>query len=246
MKRCILLFLISVILVSCNAFPGASEKRIYFDEVPNEINTTAALKTFLSKNKNPKVVLRVNNSKYTITESENLESLYSIIERELMSNGFEVRDRLLFNQITENKDNTSNYENLYKKTDTDLILELMDMRPVPFTTNIYRDLRTGETKTGYGNATEFGGSIEFKVVIIKTNQFAGSYIFNTTPCTEYLNGCLYSPALLSSEEARRLEKIRKNQPVPPPSPELAIGIKKKNEDFVRYATQKLIAAMRSN
>ncbi|WOC51288.1 hypothetical protein BPO_0641 [Bergeyella porcorum] len=241
MKKHILFILVALSMIRCTAFSGVSEKTVYIEKVPDEINTTKALKSFLIKNKSPKVVLRVNNSRNKLTENENVEALYSIIEKELMANGFDVRDRQLFNQIVENKDNTINYENLYKKTDTDLIIELMEMSTnVPYSTNIYKDQGTGELKTTTFPYKTQGRSIEFKVIIIKTNQFAGSYKFNFTPC---MDGCVLQSAIPSFKELRKQNKYRKNDT---PTGYTIVHSKKENEDFVRESTQKLISAMRSN
>jgi len=230
-------------LVNCGSLPGASEKKSYFEKTPDEINTTTALKDFLAKNKSPKVVLRVNNSTNKLTENENVEVLYAIIEKELMANGFEVRDRQLFNQIVENKENTSDYTNLNKRTDTDLIIELMEMNTkVPYSTNIYIDGKTGDTKTSMFPYNNFGRNIEFKVIIIKTNQFAGSYKFNYTPCVD---GCIIQQATPSFQE---MKEMRKKQASETRTPEgfSVMYSKKENEDFVRLYTQKLIQSMRSN
>lgn len=241
MKKFLLSTIVFSTLISCAT--SSAGKISYIPKTADEINTTNSLRTFLSKNKNPKVVLRVNNSKYNLTQNENLEPLYSTIEKELMSNGFDVRDRLLFNQITENKDNTTDYQNLYSKTDTDLIIELMEMNAVPYVTNIYKDEKTGEEKTGTFDMTKYGSSVEFKVIIIKTNQFAGSYRFHTTPCIE---GCVYQAPILSFKDMKALNKLRKNQEPTNPEPKREYFDKKANEDFIRVATQKLISAMRNN
>lgn len=225
---------------SCSTFPGTSEKISYFEKSPDEISTTNALKEFLANNKSPKVVLRVNNSTNKLTENENVESLFAVIEKELMANGFQVRDRQLFNQIVDNKENTSDYENLYIKTDTDLIIELMEMNTkVPYSTNIYKDGKTGETKTSLFNYTDYGRSIEFKVIIIKSNQFAGSYKFNVTPC---VNGCIIQKASPSFKEMKENQiDERKNEP--------GYSVKydkSENEEYMKLFTRKLIDAMRDN
>lgn len=230
-------------LINCGSLSGAGEKKSYFEKTADEINTTNALKEFLNKNKSPKVVLRVNNSTNKLTENENVEALYAIIEKELMANGFEVRDRQLFNQIVGNNENTSDYSNLNKRTDTDLIIELMEMNTkVPYSTNIFTDGKTGESKTSMFPYTNYGRNIEFKVIIIKTNQFAGSYKFNYTPCTD---GCVIQQATPSFKELKEMRKKQANETKTPEGFSVMYS-KKENEDFVRLYTQKLIQAMRSN
>lgn len=236
-------FFVIISILNSACFSGSSARKVFFPEIPDEINTTNSLKSFLTKNKAPKVVLRVSNSKNKVTENENVDALYAVIEKELMSNGFEVRDRQLFNQIIDSKENTSNYEDLNKATDTDLIIELMEMNTkIPYFTNKYIDGSTSEEKTMTFKHTEYGRSIEFKVIIIKSNQFAGSYKFNFTPC---VNGCIIQAAIPSSKE---FKEMRKNQKAEVKNPVGYSGVynKRENEEFVRVSTQKLIHAMRDN
>lgn len=239
MKNAFILFFSAILIISC-ATKSVPTKLSYFEQSPDEIVTTPALKKFLQTNKYPKVVLRVNNSKSKITQEENKEYLYTIIEKELMSNGFDVRDRQLFNQITEGSENKANYTNLNKHTDTDLIIELVDENIVPYTTNIYIDPETGEQKTGQYVIDAFGVVIEFKIVMIKNNQFAGSYKFQMPPAPQ-----VYQQGFLGTKDLKILAKVAKNKSKGDPAPVNTFDDSKVNEGFYKEAAKRLINALRN-
>ena len=117
-KLNILLITLTLILSSCSV-----SKTLRFTQKSNDVVRTESLNEFLSKNKNPKVVLRVNESSISVTEGENNDYLYNAIENQLLASGFVVRDRQLFNQIIGNEENNIDYEKLKEKSDTDLIIE---------------------------------------------------------------------------------------------------------------------------
>jgi hypothetical protein len=140
-KLGLLILLISI--TSCS-----TTKILKFSQTPDEIIKTDALKAFLSQNKNPKVVLRVPESTYTVTEAEkneeyqreNKDYLYNAIENQLLASGFVVRDRQLFNQIVNNDENNIDYQQLKDKSDTDLIIELTKLdSKILYETNKYYD-----------------------------------------------------------------------------------------------------------
>ena len=99
MKKLIILLAIPF-LISCS-----STKTLKYSKKSDDIVTTQPLKDFLTNNKNPKVVLRVSDASYTVTEDENVDYLFNAIENQLLTSGFIVRDRQLFNQIIGNDDN---------------------------------------------------------------------------------------------------------------------------------------------
>uniref|UniRef100_UPI003517B70D hypothetical protein n=1 Tax=Xanthomarina gelatinilytica TaxID=1137281 RepID=UPI003517B70D len=125
---------------------GCTTKYIKFKPSENEIFSTDRLSTFLKSNPSPKVVLRTPSMSSQTAEEEDVSYLYSAIEKELLSNGFIVRDRNLFNQVVSNNENTVDYAKLKTKTDTDLIIELIKLdRKVIYETNEYY---TDKGKTG--------------------------------------------------------------------------------------------------
>lgn len=219
-----------LVLTSCS-----SSKTIKFAQKEHEVQTTESLSSFLNRTKNPKVVLRVNETSNNVTDKENNNYLYNAIENQLMASGFVVRDRQLFNQIIGNNENNANYDNLNKKSDTDLIIELTKLDPsVVYETNMYLDGNGNEKTDQYFTNKRFGATVEYKVVMIKNNEFAGLYRFNHTPCVE---GCQISQSYKDLQKNMRLN--RKNGVAP------YEGVEKNElEEFIKTSTRQLVAEMR--
>ena len=234
MKKTLLIGIgIALLTVACGT-PLSTVRTVKFSPKNNEITTTPSLKEYLSTNPNPKIVLRTSArlSSDNVTEKEQNNYLYNTIESELLKSGFIVRDRQLFEKIVTNSDNNTNYENLKQKSDTDLIIELTNLdRSIIYQTNKYSD-SDGREKTSSMLASKifYGATIEFKVIMINTNEFAGIYKFNYVPC---VNGCEIRPA-------KRLTKreVEETKPF-----ENSI-----DEDdlieFTRIATNQLVSEMR--
>ncbi len=153
-----------------------------------------------------------------------------------MASGFVVRDRQFFNQIIGNTENNVNYENLNKKSDTDLIIELTKLdRSVLYQTNKYYDKNGNEKADDFnGPFKKYGATVEFKVVLIKNNQFAGLYDFNYTPC---IDGCIVT---LSLKDIKNQMKVARKM-----GTQLYEGVEKNElEEFIKAATRNLVAEMR--
>ncbi|MDA7550112.1 hypothetical protein N8719_03800 [Flavobacteriaceae bacterium] len=224
MKNIIFLIILGLIL-SCSA-----TKTIKFTEIADEITTTSSLKTFLKNNPNPKIVLRTTGTALEITDAEASQRnyLYNAIENELLKNKFVVRDRQLFNQIVNNNENNNNYGNLKEKSDTDLIIELINLDPtVRYDTNKYYDSK-GKERTESSSWERYGATIEFKIIMIDNNEFAGIYKFNYTPC---IKGCLLNERYTKP----KLDEVEAYEGV-----EFDIL-----EDFVISATRDLVNEMRN-
>ncbi|WP_430468492.1 hypothetical protein [Winogradskyella ouciana] len=233
MKKTLLIALgISLLTFACGT-PLSTMRTVKFSPKNDEITTTPSLKQYLANNPNPKIVLRTSSRLNTdnVTEKEQNNYLYNTIESEFLKSGFIVRDRQLFEKIITNTDNNNNYVNLKEKSDTDLIIELTNLdRSIVYQTNKYYD-NNGEEKTSsiLENRNYYGATIEFKVIMINTNEFAGIYKFNYVPC---VNGCEFRPA--SRPTKRELEETKPYEAV--------------EEDtlieFVRSATNQLVSEMR--
>jgi hypothetical protein len=232
MKKIFIAVLLSSVILN---FSCSSSKTLRFSKKADEIVTTESLKNFLNNTKNPKVVLRVNDASYTVTEGENIDYLYNAIENQLLSSGFVVRDRQLFNQIIGNDDNNIDYQKLKDKSDTDLIIELTKLDPkIEYETNKYFDNNNDEKVDKYSKRKRYGASVEFKIVLINSNEFAGVYKFNYTPCVE---GCVLSKSL---KDLKKESKLFKKKGIKPYE-----GVEKDVlEEFIRDATKKLVAEMR--
>ncbi|WP_157483761.1 hypothetical protein [Maribacter hydrothermalis] len=231
MKKTYYLLAIScLILTNC-----ASTKTLKFSQKADDIVRTEPLKVFLNENKNPKVVLRVNESSMNVTEGENNDYLFNAIENQLLASGFVVRDRQLFNQIIGNDENNIDYKQLKEKSDTDLIIELTKLNPqVMYETNKYYDQKNRERIVPSYSYQKYGASVEFKVVMIRSNEFAGVYKFNYTPCVD---GCIISKSMseLQRERKNKMKEEEKGYE----------GVERNElEIFIKNATEKLVTEMR--
>lgn len=229
MKKIIFLVILPFV-VSCS-----STKTLKYSKKPDDIVTTNTLKSFLSEHKSPKVVLRVSDASYVVTKDENVDYLYNAIENQLLASGFIVRDRQLFNQIIGNNDNTIDYQKLKDKSDTELIIELTKIDPkIPYQTNKYYDKNNREKIESFGEHKRYGASIEFKIVLINSNEFAGIYKFNYTPCVD---GCVISKSFKDIQKELKIFKKKGVQPYEGVEADVL-------EDFVKNATKQLVAEMR--
>ena len=228
MKKYLLLPL-TLLIINCKPLQ-TSERIVKFTNKPDEITTTENLKKYLDGNPNPKIVLRTSAKKNEVTETENINYLYNVIESELLKNEFVVRDRQLFEKILADSDTNNNYKKLKEKSDTDLIIELTNLdRSIKYQTNKYYNSRGEEKTTSINNYVFAGATIEFKIIMIDSNQFAGIYKFNYVPCVD---GCDVSKQNYNnkneSDNSKPYEIVDKNTLV----------------DFVKIATNKLVIEMR--
>lgn len=197
---------LSLLLINC----GTPHKTGYikFQPTENEIIANSLLKDFLASNKMPKIVLRVPRSSSDVTEKSVYDVYYNAIEKEFLKAGFIVRDRALFNEILA-KNQSSDYSQIKELTDTDLILEVVNINPkVVYSTNKYfTKKKYKERLLPSGEIRKAGASAEFKIVMVKTNQLAGDFKFNYTPCDEG-KGCLETINLVTGASYTPMERGR--------------------------------------
>lgn len=184
------ILLISVTLFIATSC-GIKKGFLKFDKRNDEVFATSKIKEFMRKNPRPSIVLRVPNTNTDALQSDQNSYIYTAIEKELLKADFDLKDRGLFNQVV-NSQQGLDYSKISQLTGTDLILELVKINPkISISTN------KAYTKDGIPkltkdfNYTRDGASIEFKIIIVKNNDFGGSYTFNYTPCQDdsYLNDC---------------------------------------------------------
>ncbi|WP_343671722.1 hypothetical protein [Chitinophaga sp.] len=227
----------TIYLLSIAAILGtgcSTQKFVSFQSPPSETFTTNKLKVFLKDNPNPKVVLRVPNTKSSTTEEDANTYIYNTIEKELLKHNFIVRDRALFNEIIRKSGDKVDYSELKKNTDTDIILELTNLETdVVYRTNEYYTSKGQKHLFDRGDISAKGVKVDFKVVLIQDNEFAGNYNFNYTPC---LNGC-------QVEEGKRGPKYY-SQDNGKKQPYQTIS-HREMEDFFKDATNKLIVQLRN-
>ncbi len=121
----VILFLISISVSAC-----MMPQIVTTYQARNDLILKDSWKDFLTKNPNPKVVLRVPDSPKDITQSEMMtyNSLYSHIEKSMLEANFTVRDRSLLKEVLNRAGGELNYADIGKKIDTDVIVEIVNVK----------------------------------------------------------------------------------------------------------------------
>jgi len=156
----------------------------------DDIFTKPILKEYLNSTTTPTIVLRVPDQSTDILEESKYSNsqIYNTIEKEFAKSGFVVRDRALFQKVI-GQNAVSDYSKIKELTDTDLILEFVNLNTEDkYLTNKYIDNK-GKEKTIDGQFVIYGYKVEFKLISVDKNDIVGMYTFYYTPCT---NGCHYS------------------------------------------------------
>jgi hypothetical protein len=247
-KKYSILFLVSfsILLLSC----GTANYMVRYSPQPPDTYTNNNLKSFLKTNNKVNIVLRVPNVTEEVTTKNSGNSIaktsvyerandiyYNAIEKELLKAGFSVRDRGLFNEVLKKmqRDNKQNidYSQIKDLTETDIILEVIKIDPaVPYVTNklsVQDKKGNWKEQSFYGEYKRYGASAEFKVILLKNNEMAGTYKFNYAPCT---SGCD-----LSAFNAKVKLNIK--------GPQAYEGVEvDKMEEFIKGSTRDLISAIK--
>ncbi|HAV54224.1 MAG TPA: hypothetical protein DCX41_04730 [Aequorivita sp.] len=189
--KTILLILILTIFGSCSLQRGYVKLT---GKEQKEIITTNEIKKYMRANPNPSIVLKAPTSEDKSTQSDPNSYLYNAIEKQLLLEGFDVKDRGLFNEVI-GKSKEINYSEIKQLTGTDLILELVRFdTEIPYYTNIYYQKDGKEAIAKEDNFLLNGATIEFKITVIDGNKHGGSYLFNYVPCVERTDDCSCSVA----------------------------------------------------
>lgn len=230
----------------------APNKLVKFSKSPDDVYTNSNLKSFLKNNPQTNIVLRIpnanenvtskNSTDKTITSAPSMDVYYNDIEKEFLKAGFSVRDRGLFNEVLGkmSRDNNGNinYSQIKDLTNTDLIVEVIKINPsVPYVTNKSYTVGKKEKITESTSNREFkkfGASAEFKIIMVKNNEMAGTYTFNYNPCQD---GCPVS----SFAKPPLVIKTR----LAPPVPAYEGMEPNEMEDFIKHCARDLITAMKS-
>ena len=229
------------LLVAATLFAACSPtiQTIKFPKKPNEIFVNNNLKEFFKTNQTPNIVLRVPNSADKATSNtsnysnsrDNNSVLYNAIEKELLKEGFSVRDRGLFNEII-NKSGSTDYSKIKDLTNTDVILEVINIDPaIVYSTNKVTLIhKKRETETvGDIDYKRYGASVEFRIIMVKNNEIAGTYKYNYQPCP---NGCELGSFSFSGKRNNRQVELRETVSF------------NTMEEFIRLCTQDLIKSFR--
>jgi hypothetical protein len=190
MKNLYLLPAIFLMITGCGSYTSL----IKYQKLPDDVYANNNLKEYLKNNNSPKIVLRVPNTNDKATSNtiinQNNNVLYNSIEKELLKEGFNVRDRGLFNEIMD-KSKSADYSKLGEETDTDLILEVISINTdVLYSTNKITLVNNSNAAESSNitpiNYKKPGAAVEFRLIMVRKNEVAGNYKYNYTPCP---NGC---------------------------------------------------------
>jgi hypothetical protein len=224
-------FLITII--SCSP----SAKIIKFPKKADEVFANNNLKEFFKKNKSPNIVLRVPNSNDKATSNTSVSKdnnvLYNAIEKELLRQGFSVRDRGLFNEII-NKSGSTDYSKIKDLTNTDLILEVVNIDPaVVYSTNKITLVSKKRQNEALSNIDykRYGASVEYRLIMVNNNEIAGTYKYNYQPCAE---GCALGTFSLTGRRSNPQVVLKETVSV------------NTLEEFIKLCTQDLIKSFRTN
>ncbi|MCR6720047.1 MAG: hypothetical protein NVV59_07035 [Chitinophagaceae bacterium] len=230
-KNLLIVALVAIVFTSCIS----TSKTIRFNAIPDETVANENLKNFFRSNPKPSILLRVPNSNdraSSNTSADNTSNLlFNAIEKEFLKTGFSVRDRGLFNEVL-SKGNISDYSKIKELTNTDIIVEIANINlSVDYTTNRFTEKIGNKVTEKVGNYsyTEKGASVEYKIILVRTNEVAGAYKFNYQPCP---NGCVVQSFNFST-------KRKIFQPVLKETVEINAM-----EEFIKHSTQKLISSFK--
>lgn len=231
MKQILSIAVITMLIASCTS----STRIIKFPKQPDEVFANSNLKDFFKTNKSPNIVLRVpnNNDKATSNTSTSKDNnvLYNAIEKELLKQGFSVRDRGLFNELL-SKSQTSDYSKIKELTNTDVILEVVNIDPaVVYTTNKVTVIgKKKETEQiGSIDYKKYGASVEFRMIMVKNNEIAGTYKYNYQPCP---TGCEIATFKFTGKNASKKIELKETVSI------------NTLEEFITLCTKDLIKSIR--
>jgi hypothetical protein len=232
--RQILSITVSTVLFLTSCAP--TSQIIKYPKRPDEVYANDNLKEFFKTNGSPNIVLRVPNSNDKATSNTNggkdNNVLYNAIEKELLRQNFSVRDRGLFNEII-NKSGSTDYSKIKELTNTDLILEVVNIDPaIVYSTNKITVVGANKEKEiiGFVDYKKNGASVEFRLITMKNNEIAGSYKYNYQPCP---TGCEIGTFNLKGKRNNQQVELRETVSV------------NSLEEFIKHCTQDLIKSFRA-
>lgn len=195
-----------ILLMGCGVVRmSSSPMLIKIPEASRQENfTNDQLKTFLKQSESPSILVRnLSVTGTDVASNANTARIVAILESGLTRNGFDVRDRSLFNSVIQSASTNQSvdYQKLYEQTQVDLLFEVsgysindlykvdgywLDDRFLYFPT---QERLVDGRKQKYRPSYLFRGmSIEIKVIILKDNLMGGVYSYSYVPCAEELGG----------------------------------------------------------
>lgn len=174
-------------------------KTIQYNDRAAEALVTGTMDTVFNKTIPLKVVLRVPQE-----ERSGNSILYNEMEKQLLKSGFTVRDRKLFNEVF-NKSNVQDYRQIREFTDTDIILEVLDITPdIVYSTHqvtlAYKRKQKFETQDI--EYLKYGAQVNYRIILVNRNDIAAQFQFHYKPCAA---GCDLESFTISRKNEHQTE-----------------------------------------
>jgi hypothetical protein len=208
----------SVMMSACGgtqkvAAPPAKKYIKIPDEQRNADNyATKDLKDFVRENPGCAVVVRdkFSSGGGNVSGTAASSRLSELLDQGLLRNGFNVKDRPLFEKVANKMGDNFDLKLLQEQTQTDLIFEVTEVKyDDAYPVDIYytaegakqplQELKqTGTDKKGNPvmewvpySTTFYGKHIEIKVIMLALNKVGGIFRYYVTPCSDATGGCEY-------------------------------------------------------
>jgi hypothetical protein len=189
MKKTLFITLFAILIMTSSS-QTLLKGFIRFETPKDELISTSQIREFMKININPSIVIRPIVSEKQVSLSDPNGYLYNAMEKELSNAGFQVKDRGLLMEAEENS-SKRDYRQIKQLKDVDLVLEVIQIENnKKYTTDrVWRENGKEKILHDYYSVTKYGAIIEYKLVIVKNNEFGGSYMFNYAPCSGQSNDC---------------------------------------------------------
>ena len=151
----------------------------------NEVVIKPALNQFMKSVKEPKIVLRVPVPQGQLTQeeqkaSEAMNSVYNVIEKELLKSGFTVRDRALLTEVL--RDNPKlDYRAIKEKIDTQLILEIVSLTKWDYSNREYTLVKDGTKAMASQPFALFSWRVMAKLILVESGEIGAIFTIHAWP-----------------------------------------------------------------
>jgi len=192
------IFLLGMVIFLASCGPNIpTVRKITLDQKASQPFAQSSLQKFMSQNPGASVVVRDRVSAGGVSTAAPASRVCTLIERGLMEEGYNVRDRRLFESAVSKMKDINDYAQIHQMTGTDLIFEV--------THYAIDKYEVDEGYDGSGKRQQFiiqkdktrltpsytlwGISIEVKVILLDANLIAGTFKYYYVPCAQ---GCSVS------------------------------------------------------
>jgi hypothetical protein len=195
--------LILCVVVFMTIFTPCSSQQLSFIKITAEETdsyTNPTLKKFFQDNEGAAVIIRdligrtsdkVQDA--SLSQATSTARICQLLEQGLLRNGFNVRDRQLFEAVADKTGENLDYVELHNKTGVDVIFEITSFNWDRYEVNHYykNNMQIPFDKKYNEKVYDlFGFSVEIKIVMLQDNIVGGTYKYYYTPCDANLGGCL--------------------------------------------------------